>query len=87
VLALVLNAALASRPRMTWLRAIVTGSILVLIASTVDETTNLFSPYRTWSTGDLAANCLGILCLGIVPCACFAASPWMRFGNAGQHER
>jgi polysaccharide biosynthesis protein VpsQ len=66
-LALCLNLALASRRRWSLTRAIVTGSILVAAASTLDETTNLLVAYRSWSLGDLTANYLGVVCLGVVP--------------------
>jgi len=66
-LALCLNLALASNRRWSVTRAIVTGSILVAAASTLDETTNLLVAYRTWSLGDLSANYLGVVCLGVVP--------------------
>jgi hypothetical protein len=40
---------------------------------------------RGWSLADLAANCLGIACLGIVPWLC-AAAPMMQFGNVPDRE-
>jgi VanZ family protein len=84
-LALVVNAALAMRPGWSLVRAIATGSIIVLIASTLDEYSNILVPQRGWSLADLAANCLGITCLGILPWFC-SAVPMMRPGNIGQGE-
>jgi hypothetical protein len=85
-LAFVVNVALASRPNWSLLRAIVTGSMIVLIASTLDEWSNLLVPQRGWSLADLAANYLGIACLGAFPCACYAAQSMLRWGNTPQHE-
>jgi VanZ family protein len=70
VLALLVNTALFTRPHWSWARSVVTGSIVALIASTVEEYTNLLVPCRSWSLGDLSANYLGILCIGILPLAC-----------------
>jgi VanZ family protein len=66
-LALLVNAALAQRTRWSLVRAIATGSIVVAIASTVEEYSNLLTIARGWSLGDIAANYLGIICLGILP--------------------
>ena len=55
-------------------RAIATGSMLVLTGATVEELSNLLVACRTWSAADLAANYLGVLCLGILP---FAAKQWL----------
>ena len=66
-LALVANLALASRGRRSLARAIVIGSILVLIVSTAEEYSNKFLPRRDWSLGDLTANYLGVVCLGALP--------------------
>jgi VanZ family protein len=70
-LALAVNAAWARARSGTLTRAIVTGSTIVLIASTVEELTNLVVPYRGWATSDLAANYLGIMFVGVLPAACF----------------
>ena len=67
LLALVANLALAESTRRSLVRAVVTGCILVLVASTVEEYSNRYSPHRDWSLGDLAANYLGVLCLGMLP--------------------
>ena len=67
LLALLANASLVRRPRWRMVGAIATGSILVLIASTVEECSNLFVACRSWSLADLAANYLGVVCLGILP--------------------
>jgi len=66
-LALCINLALASNHRWSVTRAIVTGSMLVVMASSLDEGTNFLVSTRSWSVGDLAANYLGVLCLGVVP--------------------
>ncbi len=66
-LALVANLALASRGRRSLARAIVIGSILVLIVATAEEYSNKFVPRRDWSLGDLTANYLGVVCLGMLP--------------------
>jgi VanZ family protein len=80
-LALVVNIALASRPNWSLARAIATGSMIVLVASTVEEYSNLLVPQRGWSAADLVANVSGIAVLGILPCIGYAAGPLMRFGN------
>jgi VanZ family protein len=85
-LALVVNTALARRPRWSLVRAIATGSMIVLIASTVDECSNMLVPGRNWSLADLAANYLGIVCLGILPWLYFMAGFLMRSGDT-QHRR
>jgi VanZ family protein len=85
-LALVVNVALAGRPNWSLPRAIATGSMIVLIASTLDEYSNLLVPQRGWSPADLAANYLGIALLGVLPCVCYAAQSVMRMGNTPQHE-
>jgi VanZ family protein len=66
-MALLANAALSRRPRWSLIGAIATGSIGVVIVSTVEEYSNLFTPCRAWSLTDLAANYLGIACLGVLP--------------------
>jgi polysaccharide biosynthesis protein VpsQ len=66
-LALCVNLALASNRRWSVTRAVVTGSILVLLLCTLEEGTNYWVPYRDLSLGDLTANYLGVLCLGVVP--------------------
>jgi len=66
-LALCFNLTLASNRRWSVTRAIVIGSIVVLMLSTLEEGTNMWVPYRDWSLGDLTANYLGVLCLGVVP--------------------
>jgi polysaccharide biosynthesis protein VpsQ len=66
-LALVVNLALASRDRRSLVRAVVLGSLFAIIVSTTDEFSNRFIAVRDWSLGDLAANYLGVLCVGILP--------------------
>ena len=58
---------LASYGKRPLVRAIVLGSIFALTVSTVDEYSNRYLPLRDWSLGDLAANYLGVLCLGVLP--------------------
>jgi VanZ family protein len=66
-LALMANLALASRGNRSLLRAIVIGSIIVLIVATAEEYSNRYLIMRDWSLGDLAANYLGVACLGMLP--------------------
>lgn len=66
-LALCINLTLAGNRRWSVARAIVTGSLLVVVLSTLDEGTNFLVSSRSWSLGDLAANYFGVVCLGIVP--------------------
>ena len=67
LLGLVANLALASYARWSLARAIVIGSILVLIVATAEESSNLFFVRRDWSLGDLMANYLGVIALGFLP--------------------
>jgi VanZ family protein len=85
-LAFVVNWALVGRAGWSLLRAIVTGSSIVMIASTVDEYSNLLVPVRGWSLADLAANFLGIVCVGVLPWFVYAARSMLRLENAGHHE-
>ena len=71
LLALVINLALVGRST-SLRRTIVTGSAIALIVATVEEYSNRFIAVRDWSLGDLAANYLGVLCLGVLPFL-----PWM----------
>jgi VanZ family protein len=80
-LAFAVNAALAGRPRWSLVRAIATGTTIVLIAAVLDECSNLVVAQRQWSLLDMAANALGVLCLGVLPWLCFAAEFGWRFGN------
>lgn len=73
-LALVANLALIANGKRRLARAIVTGCLIAAIVATVEEFTNQFVPSRDWSLGDLAANYLGILCLGVIPF-------WQRFSG------
>lgn len=72
-LALVANLALIANGKRRLARAIVTGCLIAAIVATVEEFTNQFVPSRDWSLGDLTANYLGILCLGLIPF-------WQRLG-------
>src|SRR5262245_59851709 len=67
LLALVANLALISTGRLPPLRAIVLGSIVVLIVATAEEYSNRFVAARDYSLGDLAANYLGVLMIGVLP--------------------
>ena len=67
VLALLANLAILGTGRWSALRSIVTGSVLVLIVATVEEYSNQFVAIRDYSLGDLAANYLGILVVGVLP--------------------
>ena len=66
VLALLANATLLHRSRSP-AAAIATGSVIVFVVSTLEEISNGFVAFRTCSLADLAANYLGIICLGILP--------------------
>jgi hypothetical protein len=66
-LALVANLALASRGNRSLGRAIVIGSIFAMIVATAEEYSNRYFMMRDWSLGDLAANYLGVACLGMLP--------------------
>ncbi len=67
LLALLINASLLHRSQSRTFGTIATGSILVVIVSTLEECSNAFVVFRTCSLADLAANYLGIVCLGILP--------------------
>ena len=67
LLALLANGALVSQGRWSLVPAIATCTFVVMLGSTVEEFSNLLVPHRRWSLGDLAANYLGILCLGVLP--------------------
>ena len=67
ILALLVNAALIRQNRWSLLRALTIGTLIVLIGSTLEEYSNLLTIHRRWSWGDLAANYLGVLCLGVLP--------------------
>jgi VanZ family protein len=64
-LALVANLALAFHRPRSFARAIVMGSILVMIVATAEEYSNQYLVRRDWSLGDLTANYLGVVCLGL----------------------
>lgn len=66
-LALLANATLGIHRHWPLSRAIVIGSTLVAILATLDEGSNMLVAHRSWSLGDLAANYLGIFCVGILP--------------------
>jgi VanZ family protein len=70
LLALAANLALASCGRRSLARAIVIGSIFVVFVATLEEYSNHFLSRRDWSLGDLTANYLGVVCLGMLPAWC-----------------
>lgn len=47
--------------------SIVIGSTITIVLATIEEISNIWVPARDWSLGDLAANYLGILCIGTIP--------------------
>jgi VanZ family protein len=67
VLALLVNLSLARRGNWPLAGAIVTGSMIVAVVATAEELSNLLVAAREYSLGDLAANYLGVLCVGVVP--------------------
>jgi len=67
LLALATNMALARDGRIAPLVAIATGTLLVAGIATLEEASNALVPCRNCSLADLAANYLGILCIGVVP--------------------
>ena len=67
LLALMVGASLLNRSRSRSFGAIATGGIVVAMLSTLEECSNAFVVFRTCSLADLAANYLGIVCLGILP--------------------
>jgi hypothetical protein len=67
LLALLVNGVLLRHRQWSLIRTFATGSILVLIVATVEECSNVLTAYRKCSLADLAANYLGVVCLGILP--------------------
>lgn len=65
--ALLANLAIHARLATNWWVALIPGTLLAVIAVTLDECSNLLMESRGWSLADLAANYLGILCIGVVP--------------------
>jgi polysaccharide biosynthesis protein VpsQ len=89
LLALAANLALASRGKRSLARAIVLGSIFVVVIATAEEYSNLFVSRRDWSLGDLTANYLGVACLGLLPLwrpQLFRRSTDDENDSAGPHE-
>jgi polysaccharide biosynthesis protein VpsQ len=72
VLALLANLAVLSPGRWSTLRSIVTGSAFVLIVATAEEYSNQFVAVRDYSLGDLVANYLGVMVVGVLPLL-----PWL----------
>ena len=66
-LALLLNLSIHRGADVSLIRRILPGSLIVIIASTLEEYSNTMLSFRSWSVGDLIANYLGILCIGILP--------------------
>jgi polysaccharide biosynthesis protein VpsQ len=79
VLALLVNAALASHSGWSLFRAVATGSLVLLIGSTLEEWSNILTMSRSWSLGDLAANYLGIICVGVLPPVLWQQKPAPNF--------
>lgn len=67
VLALLVNLSLVSRGKWSVAGAIVTGGMIVATLATAEELSNLLVTAREYSFGDLAANYLGIICVGVLP--------------------
>lgn len=67
LLALLANAALVNRLPSRALIAVATGSTIVIIVATLEEASNALLRFRSCSLADLAANYLGIVCLGVLP--------------------
>jgi VanZ family protein len=67
VLALLVNLSLVHRGKWPLAGAIVTGSMIVAVLATAEELSNLLVATREYSVGDLAANYLGVLCVGVLP--------------------
>lgn len=65
--ALFANLAILSLHRWSVIRSVATGSLIALTIATAEETSNTLVAVRDWSLGDLAANHLGIVVLGIAP--------------------
>ncbi len=67
LLALLVNLSLVRSTRWPAAGAIVTGGIIVAALATGEELSNLLVPARQYSLGDLAANYLGVVCVGMLP--------------------
>ncbi|MEM6331228.1 MAG: hypothetical protein AAF790_13395 [Planctomycetota bacterium] len=66
-LAALLNALMLRSFPLRPVRAVVLGSAIAAALVTAEELTNHFTPHRSCSPGDAAANCLGVVCLGVAP--------------------
>ena len=66
-LALLVNLSIRTIWRWPLWPSVVPGTLLVTIAATAEECSNIVVVARNWSPADLAANYLGIVCVGIVP--------------------
>ena len=67
LLALLATASLLHRSPSRPFVVIATSASLVLILATLEELSNAFVAFRSYSATDLVANYLGILCLGVLP--------------------
>jgi VanZ family protein len=67
LLALTANSALAGRGKRMSIRKFALISMILLALAIGEEYSNQFVAVRDWSLGDMAANCLGVVSLGIVP--------------------
>ena len=92
VLALLVNLTIRThwRPRR-WL-SLVPGTLLVALVGTAEECSNVLVATRNWSPADLAANLLGVVCVGVVPLTVYARRSALEpmalaTGDSGQARR
>ena len=67
LLALLVNLSLVCRARWPTFAAIAIGGMIVAALATGEELSNLLVDARQYSLGDLAANYLGVFCVGMLP--------------------
>jgi hypothetical protein len=67
VLALLVNASTLRENLLSGPLAIVAPSLVIAAVATFEELSNLAVPGRNCCLGDLAANYLGIFCVGVLP--------------------
>jgi VanZ family protein len=67
ILALLVNLSLVRRGKWPLAGAIITGGMIVAVLATAEELSNLLVTAREYSLGDLTANYLGVLCVGVLP--------------------
>ena len=56
---------------------------LVALVATMEECSNAWTPYRTCSLGDLAANYLGVVAVGVLPLLIYCG--WLERGAHPPH--